>query len=432
MREVFALLFAALALDLWCEGVDWEQFFQDAWGRGTKGREITWAQVGALARFRADQAQWFPVVSVGSEVSRPQQVSVRIQEELETLTLNASGSLTQRLPGGGAVKLVAQVDPMWLKLVPDTEPEWAPTFSFEGTLPLGQASPMAWARLNYEAEMLDQRVLTRAAWLELVRAAADLDLARLTLAARRAQEALADQRVEARLALQAQGRASQSLVTSEQGEALKARWERLESEAALRLAEGRWTRLCGLELPTIDEAPLLAWAQTRRGPRVAELEIERQRIRNRREDLEIQDQGAALAPVLGWGLSISRPGGHAAVVSVQVGVSMTSDFALVGPPLGQARVSTLARGSLLAEDARTAQVQETSLRERTVRDLQGARESIARHLIVAQGLRSSLQGLARQGEVAMVDALETEAVISELVLLGRRLVWEEVLEVGFR
>jgi len=86
----------------------------------------------------------------------------------------------------------------------------------------------------------------------------------------------------------------------------------------------------------------------------------------------------------------------------------------------------------LVEDARTSVAREARLRARTLFDLRSARESIARHLVVAQGLLASLLDLARRGEVAMTDALGTEAVIAELVLLGRRLVWEEVLEVGFR
>jgi len=165
---------------------------------------------------------------------------------------------------------------------------------------------------------------------------------------------------------------------------------------------------------------------------VAELEVEKLRIWSQRDNLQIQDQSAGLAPVLGWGLTVSRPGGHAAVVSMQLGVSMSTDLAVQGPPLGMARTSVLARGSLLVEDARTSQAQDASLRARTVLDLRRARESIGSHLAVAQGLRVSLLDLARRGEVAMTDALETEAVIAELVLLGRRLVWEEVLEVGFR
>lgn len=432
MRAPLALLVCFFPSVLGAEGADWERFFEDAWARGTRGREIAWAQVGAWARLRADQAQWFPVLSFGSDASRPQQLSVRALEEAETLSLSLSGSLTQRLPGGGSVKITAQVEPLWPKVIPDSEPEWAPDFSFEGALPLGRASPEVLARLRYEAEMLEQWSATTLGWLELVEAASELDLARLTVVARRAREAIAVQKAEATDILRSQGRASESLLASDQGQVLRVRWDRIQSESALRLAEGTWKRLCGLELPTIDEESLLVWARSRRRTRVEEIDVERQRVQSRLTDLQVRDQTVGLAPVLGWGLSVSRPGGHSAAVAVQLGLSVTTDFAVVGPPLELVRTAGLARGDLLVEGAKRSLAQQTDLREPSLLALRGARESIVGHLVTAQRLRDSLSGLAQRREVPVAEALEAEAVVAELVLLGRRLAWEEVLEVGFR
>lgn len=417
---------------LGAEDTDWDRFFQGAWDRGFVAREVAWALVGASARLRAEEARWLPSISLSTDASRPQQVSVRALDGFEMVSWTLSSALAQRLPGGGALKFTTQWEPSWTTLRPHAKPEGAPTLGLQATLPLIPSPSLELARLAYEQEVFEQGQVRRRGWLELVGAASEVDLGRLAVVARRAREAVAIQKAAGTTFLRSQGRTSDASLATDQAAVVRARWETVQAEAALELAEGAWRRLGGSNLPPIEEGGLLAWAGRDHGPRLDDGEIEGRRLQARWDDLSSRERVADLGPVLGWGFSVSRPGGHDAVVSLELGLSFGTDVLVVGPAIDAVRRAGVARGDLLVEEATEVALDRAQHRDLFLREVRTVRAAIEANRRAVQQARDAVVDVVQKGEAPRSEALEAEALVAEMSLLVRRLVWEEVLEVGFR
>lgn len=371
---------------------------------------------------QAAQRSWLPVVSFDS----PSLLSASGNDQSSSLSGTASVTVTQKLPGGGALSAGVSDTVTQVLTVPSGQPPEAtqvPSLTLGLTLPLGRAS------LDPDDDRLlaslEHQVTLRDLWITTVKRAAALDLARSAWTTQQSLLAAAEAKAALASTWEAQGRATKTEAWKAARDADAARWQVERAALEVSALEQAWSRRSGAPAGRWSAVQLKAWAAEAWSDlpaledQIAEVK-QRQRVRG-----ALVDQ-AAWAPVVSASTTVRKPD-QSWEFSGQVGLRWSTD-ALVQAPLAARRYeSSQKRQEVLDQEAsalrREAEDERRARAQRIEGYLPRLEAEVERQSLVVR----EAQGLVAQGRLTEADRAEVEAGLAQLVAEHRRLLWEHIL-----